>query len=721
MDLNRIRSQIQTLNPLVQRLKICKNPQKKLEVLLSFPGVIQGAKKFSALHLELLPLNFQVVAYALFAIGQADQIFRSEREVKKHSSAFQQLLEKLDEIEIFYHSLGGIVGYHLTFLQLLLETEVPPHSKNQKFEKPPGLDISKNSEEVLRAVQKGVEALPSLAEIYPVAGAADRLNLFHPETKTPLPAAELYFLGATLLEILIRDLEAREYLYFKLNHKRLLTPIVLMTSSEKDNHSYIFSNLKNHNWFGRTSKRFYFIHQPLVPMICKDGFWAVGKPLEPIFKPGGHGIIWKLIKERGAFKWLKRWKRVGALVRQINNPIGGIDKTLSALIGKGMSEKKTFGFVSCDRIPQNSEGINILIETKVQGGYSYKISNLEYTDFKKRGIKDLPDKGSPFSPYPTNTNILFADLKSIEKAVLSNPFPGLLINMKSEVTTLSPEGSPHTIQAGRVESTMQNIADYFELKSSSPLTKKEKEKLPTFLIYNPRYKTIAVTKKRYTSGESIQETIEGSLFEILHNGHELLSQCGFTLPPLQKEQFFVKKGPSYLFTYHPALGPLYEIIQQKLLKGKIHLGAELKLDISELLIEELDLKGSLIIKADQITGHKNSKGRNLYSHQTGRCFLKNISVKNKGIQNLAGQDYSHYRIHREQSLHIHLKGASEFFAENISFRGSYNIIVPDKHRMIAEQNGQSVKFRLEKLRSPTWKWDYSWGKDGAIRLDFINL
>jgi len=55
-----------------------------------------------------------------------------------------------------------------------------------------------------------------MAEIYPVGGAADRLRLQDEKTGSFLPAAQLLFGGKTLLESMIADLSAREYVHYKL-------------------------------------------------------------------------------------------------------------------------------------------------------------------------------------------------------------------------------------------------------------------------------------------------------------------------------------------------------------------------------------------------------------------------------------------------------------------------------------------------------------------------
>jgi UDP-N-acetylglucosamine pyrophosphorylase len=54
-----------------------------------------------------------------------------------------------------------------------------------------------------------------------------------------------------------------------------------------------------------------------------------------MMKPGGHGAIWKLMRDEGVFDWLRAGGREAALVRQISNPMAGVDTTLLALAGTG--------------------------------------------------------------------------------------------------------------------------------------------------------------------------------------------------------------------------------------------------------------------------------------------------------------------------------------------------------------------------------------------------
>ncbi len=127
-----------------------------------------------------------------------------------------------------------------------------------------------------------------------------------------------------------------------------------------------------------------------------------------------------------------------------------------------MCRDKKFGFASCPRQVKASEGINVLVEAPHSQGYKYTLTNIEYCDFKKFGIVDQPEKpGSPYSKFPSNTNILFVDLEAVLDAITRCPIPGILVNLK-KLTYRTNTGQKKEEEVARLESTMQNIADFFE-------------------------------------------------------------------------------------------------------------------------------------------------------------------------------------------------------------------------------------------------------------------
>ena len=468
-------------------------------------------------------------------------------------------LQKLSELDQFYASIGGAEGYHKKVLELMQKKSIQP----PKISKAPTFALTEE------ATQAGLEGMPKLAEIYPIGGLGSRLDL-RDERGELLPAAALPFCGRTLLEGLVRDVAAREYLYEKVYGKKLITPIAIMASDEKHNFPTILKICEDANWFGRGQEKFKIFKQPTVPVITKTGEWLLENE-DLVCQPNGHGALWKTALDNGIFDWLQTLNRDKLLIRQINNPIAGIDNLLLAFVGTGILHDKTFGFASCERPKGVQEGMLVQIEEKGQK----RISNIEYTEL-----------GDVEEDFPANTNILFADLKKLRPIIEKQPLHGLLVNTKGG-------------KMGRLESMMQSISDALTADA-------------TYLTFSPRRKTISSAKKKYIPGQSMMATPVGALYDLLYNNDELLRRCGFELPDFPSEEEFLKNGPSYIFFYNPTLGPLYSVIEKKLRGGRIAQGSTLIIEHPEVYIKNLDLDGYLEItepcclKDHQIVNHQVS-------------------------------------------------------------------------------------------------------------------
>ncbi|RZB50331.1 UTP--glucose-1-phosphate uridylyltransferase 3, chloroplastic isoform B [Glycine soja] len=493
------------------------------------------------------------------------------------------LLEILAEIERFYDCIGGIVGYQITVLELLVQKLFEmqniswAHQRHDVKEcqilginAPNGLNLSEDTEYASQAALWGIEGLPDLGEIYPLGGSADRLGLVDPNTGECLPAAMLPYCGRTLLEGLIRDLQAREFLYFKLYGKQCITPVAIMTSSAKNNHKHVTSLCERLSWFGRGRSTFQFFEQPLVPVVgAEEGQWLVTKPFSPLSKPGGHGVIWKLAHDKGIFTWFYCQGRKGATVRQVSNVVAATDLTLLALAGIGLRQGKKLGFASCKRILGATEGVNVLMEKKsLDGNWEYGVSCIEYTEFDKFGITTGPlaPKGLQ-TEFPANTNILYIDLPSAELVGSSKSetsLPGMVLNTRKPIVYTDQFGRRHSVSGGRLECTMQNIADNYSNSYSSRCYNDVEDKLDTYIVYNERRRVTSSAKKKRRHGDkSLHQTPDGALLDILRNAHDLLSQCDIRLPEIEANENYVDSGPPFLILLHPALGPLWEVTKQK--------------------------------------------------------------------------------------------------------------------------------------------------------------
>ena len=67
-------------------------------------------------------------------------------------------------------------------------------------------------------------------------------------------------------------------------------------------------------------------------------------------------------------------------------------------------------------------------------------------------------------------------------------------------------------------------------------------------------------------------------------------------------QHYLDHGPNFLCLYHPALGPLWDIIAQKVHRGSLSQGSEMVLEVAEAAINDLHVDGSFIVQADCVLG-----------------------------------------------------------------------------------------------------------------------
>jgi len=650
--------------------------------------------------LTKLPPERQLVVLSLIAIGEGDILFFDFEDVDHHWDLLNTLIDLLIDVENFYDSIGGIVGYHLAFIRLI-EGNNGNHDP-VVYEHPRSVDISEPSAVFDDLVASGIENLGRVAAIFPVGGAGDRLDLHDEETDLPLPAAKLKFMGRSLLNGMFRDLEGMEYLYYKLTGDRLTIPVALMTSVEKENDYHIRDICERNHWFHRDPGTVYIIKQPLAPVITKGGRWSFKAPLRLNLKPGGHGVIWKLAIDNGVFEALEALGIHKVFLRQVNNPMASIDGNILSLIGQGFRRNAAFGFMTCDRPVHISEGMVVLEHAANE---TFCLKNIEYTDFVKNGIDDRPrEPGSPYSVFPSNTNILFADLDAVKGSIETNPLPGMLINLKAKFPTLDERGDIVEQSGGRLETVMQNVADHFILVSEGGLSEEEKGAMPAFSLFNKRQKTHSTTKRSYKEGMHLAQTPVQAFYDLQTTYRDLLSHdCRISVPEIGSFEEYLENGPGCVVDIHPALGPLFHVVGQKLRGGEMARGSELHLEISELDVENLRLSGSLRVIADDPL-----------ADQPGRCELINVSVQNEGAGFPEAEwCWKGYYL-RKESLEIVLHGNGEFYAKDVTFQGAHHIEVDDGCRVVAHQEGDEVVLTVHPIHEPTWNWQYHLGSDRQV-------
>lgn len=559
-------------------------------------------------------------------------------------------LETLLEVNQCYQPMGGIKGYHKAVLSLIESSE-----DKQDYIAPYAFPISHSPEEMLL---HGIRGQKEIVEFYPMGGACERLA--YAKEGEDQPAALFPFLGYTLLEYLIRDLEGREAIYRDTFGEKIETPIVLMVSDAKKNMLKIKNYLEEHAYFGRNKEHIYLIKQPLVPTVDRQGKWQLDQKGVLKTKPGGHGMLWSLVKTNGLYqKFIAMGKRK-IFVRQINNPIAGLDQGLITFIGWGYHHDQHFGFYACDRKSHLKEGVHVIRKTK----HGYCLSNQEYCA--------LSDQVEDYAY--SNTNLLFADIEAIDKVIEQDPFPGLLLNFKSDNTA-------------RLESSMQNISEHFCAQSVDEYTMEtftgDSYKPRSFMTSNFRHKTMSVTKKPFSDPRDIEETPMGALRDYLLSMEELLTQhCHCAVPKWSKSSLFSEIEMPFFFQYHPQLGPAFSIIGTKISNIKWSPRSACFLECKHAHVSNSNIEGSVAI-------HEQKLG-------SSKVFLEKVVFSNSAFLFPRTRDHlANIQLH-DGGFSLILEENAQFVAKEVPFIGPHSIIVPKNTIMRVLPKGSHYQITYEK-------------------------
>lgn len=651
---------------------------RQLEILASLDCVKLCLQKrpWLVAKLEGLELSDLLLIYKLIAIDQ-EHLFTQEGV----DEGLLALIHDLHPVEKLYLQEGGIIEYQRQVKELLDTKKESAKNLSTSYFPSPSVSLEKEASEKRRASYFGILGTPQAAEVIVAGGAADRLS-------KDIPTALIEFLDYTLLERMVRDLDAREYVFWKLTKKRVKTPLLIMISPVKGSDQRIQAFLEEKSWLGRDEKQVHLLVQPLVPTFDESGNWYTTDPYKLLVRPQGHGPIFSLILDK-YFDELKREGRTKLVIRQVNNPAPSTDATLAALLGYGLIHKKRFGYVSVPRETERSEGV-LTLRCRDD---KCAIVNVEYVE-----IETLKSLGQ--EEFQANTNLLFADLDAIQSVQSAVKKEGLMLNFKK----LHGEK-----KLARIEQAMQSV--------SSAFTSKHAATSPTFQLSTLRSKALTAIRKVGRGWSDLNDTVEGALWQHLQNMSFMMEEfCDVEMPSLLLSEV-AAKGVPFLVDFHPALGPFWEIIGAKIQSGVIAKGSELRLEIADLYLAHFELSGALLIHAENVTGAKDASGVLEPSDSTGRVILKDVVIQNAGSQLMSMNKVASGKIERLESLSIVLEGCSAFIAEGALFEGDYSYIVPDGMCLRVRQGEEGV---LEEEYVPFQPanplWDYALGEDFAIEL-----
>ncbi|KAL4387539.1 hypothetical protein GQ457_09G030540 [Hibiscus cannabinus] len=171
-------------------------------------------------------------------------------------------------------------------------------------------------------------------------------------------------------------------------------------------------------------------------------------------------------------------------------------------------------------------------------------------------------------------------------------------------------GNRHSVPGGRLECTMQNIADNFLDKYyPSRCYKDVEDKLDTDIVNNEwRRVTSSAKKKRKPADTSLHQILDSSLLDIMQNAYDLLSQCDVYIPEVESNKY-VDSGPPFLIFLQPAHISIWELHNVKVLNDGMDWPSPdnvyWKHDVCRLKALKVIPHGNIEFEANDVTIHGN--------------------------------------------------------------------------------------------------------------------
>jgi UTP---glucose-1-phosphate uridylyltransferase len=249
------------------------------------------------------------------------------------------------------------------------------------------------------------------------------------------------------------------------------------------------------------------------------------------------------------------------------------------------------------------------------------------------------------------------------------------------------------------------------------------------VVFNERRKVTSSCKRQPNDSGNLRQTPQGSFLDLMKNNIAIMRDHdhGWTVEAGEISE--TSEIPSHILLFHPSMGPLWEVMRQKLGTGLLAPGAEMVLDCPEVRIDDLVVDGSfrVLVKEPETEQYTTRPQRVFMHHQTPRCRLEKCTIVNDGIDfDNPGNQYWRCRVVRRESLTIELEGDAEFDAQGCVFRGNYTFRVPAGYRMTVRPNPDAMDDAKESLiavdltakreGSWSWRWVYHLSEEGEVKL-----
>mmetsp|Transcript_42448 Transcript_42448/g.133715 ORF Transcript_42448/g.133715 Transcript_42448/m.133715 type:complete len:610 (+) Transcript_42448:195-2024(+) len=494
---------------------------------------------------------------------------------------------------------GGLREYIMNARQLLLKSK---HgiSSNAEFvpEIADGFSVEPRSTEILDFEREGYANMHQCAFVLVAGGLGERLG--YSGIKVALPAE--ITTGRCFLQYYIDNVLALQSICDMSPGQKL--PFIIMTSHET--HQKTLDLLVRNNYFGADRSQFILVKQGEVPAIVDTGgHLALNSDdnYQLMTKPHGHGDVHRLLYTTGVaknlvdagYKWIYFFQDTNVLAF----------KPLPACLG--ISAKHNLD-VNTMAVPRKAgDACGAIMKLRRPDGTSL-INNVEYNEVQDLlGDKMDYDPKLGESPYPGNTNQIIFKLSSYLQALVeSNGKVPEFVNPKYENSDKTSFQTPT-----RLECMMQDFPKVFPEKMKPEISF---VKMKRWFSYSPVKNSVAkgVSLASVNLPPMTASTGEADVYIC---NRELLRIAGVEVQDAAVTVFNgipIVAGPRVILAPSFAVG-VGDVIH-KVKGGRISSKSTLIVSGPDVFIEDLDLDGTLIVKA--VPG--------------ARVKLTGLTVKNKG-------------------------------------------------------------------------------------------
>lgn len=447
------------------------------------------------------------------------------------------------------------------------------------------------------AEESGLTGIADVAFVLVAGGLGERLGY----SGIKLSLETNLLTNMCYLEVYCRYIQAMQRMAEKKSgRKNLRIPLVIMTSGDTDPATRQL--LADNNNFGFEDDQVQIVCQDKVAAL-KDGNAGLSLGAdrwEIETKPHGHGDVHHLLFREGFVdKWEEEGRKHVVFLQDTNAlVINSILPTLGVSIAKGFHMNS----ICIPRLAGEAAGAIARLEHKTDPEKSLVI-NVEYNQLdpllKTQGDKkgDVADPTTGYSPYPGNANNIVIEMGAYAKTLRGEDQGVVLefVNPKYKDDTRTEFKKPT-----RLECMMQDIPKLFQKEMGSNVN----IGFTTFdrwFTFSPAKNSLESGIEAVENGNNAPGTMSSAESDKYIQNQRKLKHAGMDVKVTSEEDLVkvggipVTAGPRIIIS--PSFAITQNEIVQKIEGGSISERSSLVLDGEGIIIKNLDLDGSLVIKS----------------------------------------------------------------------------------------------------------------------------